>query len=560
MVHLRSLIVCILMFYFITAHGVEVVRIDIQAENLSYSVDLELYDDVTPVTVNNFLKYVEEVPGVAGGRYDKSFIHRSLDDFVIQGGGYTFDPLEGIGGFIFDSINNIYSGGLQRVEAFSPIVNEFQGSNLSNTRGTIAMAKSPSDPDSATSQWFINLGDNSENLDQQNEGFTVFGRVLDNGMETIDVISTIPVFDITEIHPVFTDIPLASHVSGNTILQDNLVYLKSTRRIQRPILEASSDVIDFGIVPVGQTATKNITLKNAGNAELVMDSSSIAQLVAPFNISYEDCSNTTLLPASVVRADSCNITIEFSPSNVLVQKTNLSITPAVNPYDLNFALDVIAEGIPSTPVLYLEGGLNTLDFLDVALYSKTTNSIIIQNRGGGVLIFSPFVISGQDASLFSLDNGCTSATVLLTGETCTLGVTIEPDTEGLKLASLSINSNAEIINLLLSGNSLGARIDVVSELNFGETSIGIVTPNGVLVGNDGGADLIISDISLIGGDTSDFTVDASNCNSNVITGRECIILIDANPNSVGVKSARLAITSNDPINPVCFYKSRRLCF
>jgi hypothetical protein len=58
---------------------------------------------------------------------------------------------------------------------------------MSNIRGTIAMAKSPGDPDSATSEFFINLADNSENLDNQNGGFTVFAHVID-GMDVIDAI------------------------------------------------------------------------------------------------------------------------------------------------------------------------------------------------------------------------------------------------------------------------------------------------------------------------------------------------------------------------------------
>src|SRR5439155_6233770 len=65
------------------------------------------------------------------------------------------------------------------IQTFPPITNEFNsGRRLSNVYGTIAMAKRPDDPNSATSEWFFNLADNSTNLDSQNGGFTVFGRVV----------------------------------------------------------------------------------------------------------------------------------------------------------------------------------------------------------------------------------------------------------------------------------------------------------------------------------------------------------------------------------------------
>ncbi len=139
------------------------------------AIDLELYDDEKPITVANFLRYIRE------GRYVDTIAHRLEPGFVIQGGSFTFDPAPGgsvIPGF---------------VPLFDQIVNEFSvGPYFPNVYGTIAMAKLGGNPDSATAGWFINLGDNSAgrpvDLDNQNGGFTVFGRVT-SGIEILEILN-----------------------------------------------------------------------------------------------------------------------------------------------------------------------------------------------------------------------------------------------------------------------------------------------------------------------------------------------------------------------------------
>jgi len=130
-------------------------------------VQFELFDTAAPETVENFLNYVND------GDYDGSFIHRSAPGFVLQMGGYVFDPAQG----------DFFGEGTSHIPEDPPVVNEF---GMSNIRGTIAMAKR-SDPDSATSEFFFNLADNSENLDNQNGGFTVFAQVV-SGQDVIDAI------------------------------------------------------------------------------------------------------------------------------------------------------------------------------------------------------------------------------------------------------------------------------------------------------------------------------------------------------------------------------------
>jgi peptidyl-prolyl cis-trans isomerase A (cyclophilin A) len=155
-------------------------------------IDIELFDTETPLTVANFLSYVN------AGRYNQSFIHRSVPGFVIQGGGFGLN-----GTTVLPITTN------------AAVQNE---PGISNLRGTVAMAKLGDDPNSATSQWFINLEDNAENLDAQNGGFTVFGRVVGNGMAVADRIAAFSTYNATaQLGGAFGNLPLQS-VTNDLIL------------------------------------------------------------------------------------------------------------------------------------------------------------------------------------------------------------------------------------------------------------------------------------------------------------------------------------------------------
>jgi len=125
------------------------------------SIKLELDADKAPVTVANFLSYVDD------GFYDGTIFHRVIPNFMIQGGG--FEP------------------GLKQKKTKAPIKNEAPN-NLSNARGTIAMART-SDLHSATAQFFINVVDNRD-LDDRRSPYCVFGKVVE-GMDVVDKIKAV---------------------------------------------------------------------------------------------------------------------------------------------------------------------------------------------------------------------------------------------------------------------------------------------------------------------------------------------------------------------------------
>jgi cyclophilin family peptidyl-prolyl cis-trans isomerase len=127
-------------------------------------ITVRLFADKSPATVANFLAYVDS------GFYNGTIFHRVIPDFMIQGGGFTPD--------------------MKEKETRPPVVNE-SGNGLHNERGTLAMART-SDPDSATSQFFINQRSNLR-LDQAGgrAGYTVFAEVI-QGMDIVDFIATAP--------------------------------------------------------------------------------------------------------------------------------------------------------------------------------------------------------------------------------------------------------------------------------------------------------------------------------------------------------------------------------
>lgn len=159
-------------------------------------ITIKLYPEKAPVTVANFLNYVDS------GFYNDTIFHRVINKFMIQGGGFSTD--------------------MAQKESGEPIVNE-SANKLHNIRGTIAMART-SDPDSATAQFFINQRSNLQ-LDWApgKEGYTVFGEVV-KGMGVVDFIATAE-----------TDSALLKTSAGERPFQDvpvETIVIKEVKRVK----------------------------------------------------------------------------------------------------------------------------------------------------------------------------------------------------------------------------------------------------------------------------------------------------------------------------------------
>jgi len=129
-------------------------------------ITLELNSEKAPNTVENFVSYVKD------GFFDGTIFHRIIDNFMVQGGGFTID--------------------MEQKKTEAPIKNEADN-GLSNEIGTIAMARTM-DPHSATAQFFINVADNGfldhKSKDMHGWGYAVFGKVS-AGMDIVDKIKAV---------------------------------------------------------------------------------------------------------------------------------------------------------------------------------------------------------------------------------------------------------------------------------------------------------------------------------------------------------------------------------
>ncbi|MCC0176628.1 peptidylprolyl isomerase [Waterburya agarophytonicola K14] len=236
-----------------------------------------------PATVNNFANYVED------GDYVNSIIHRSVPEFIVQGGGFTVNDLQ-----------------VGDVPADEPVVNEFSA-DRSNLRGTIAMAKLGNDPNSATNQWFFNLADNSENLDNQNGGFTVFGQVLGEAdLAPVDAIANLPFINATNVDPAFTNLPIIATDPDNPVVEgdNNLVRYSG-------ISIAQQDELEFEVVNNSNPDLVGVSLEGG---ELTLDYAADLRGTADITIQATDLLGDSVEDTFSITVGNGGVVVDPDPS------------------------------------------------------------------------------------------------------------------------------------------------------------------------------------------------------------------------------------------------------
>jgi len=366
-------------------------------------MDVLLTPSVAPATVANFLAYMN------AGSYNNSIFHRSVPGFVIQGGGYQL-------------VNALPVA----IPQNAPVVNEF---NVTNSRGTIAMAKLDGNPNSATNQWFFNLTNNGAQLDGQNGGFTVFGHIINNnGLTIMDRIASLPVGDFSSSYG--SDFNTLPH-SGTNFVQ--VISVLPIPTITAPGFQSAASFASTsltGIAPgeflaiYGQTlgpadlttlalangaATTTLggtqVLFNGTPAPIVYTSSGQVSVIAPYNISDFETINVTVvyqgvqsntLVFPVKTANPAIFTLNSSGSgDGAIVRLDGSIVNAAKPASVGDILLLFGEGYgAATPSTSLPDG--TIVGSKLPVPADPTTWLLIDGQKVDTLYFggAPSLVNG----------------------------------------------------------------------------------------------------------------------------------------------------------------------
>jgi peptidyl-prolyl cis-trans isomerase A (cyclophilin A) len=205
----------------------------VEFETSQGNFKINLHDETTPKTVENFLKYIND------GDYNNTVVHRLVPDFIVQAGGYSFE-----GNFPLTAISTDPA-----------VINE---PIYSNVRGTVAMAKVGGNANSATSQWFINYKDNSANLDAQNGGFTVFGEIIE-GMDVLDSLTSLTLCQ---------EIPMPDYTNSQCADSSFVPGVENFVTISSVNITDTTIVTDGNLASVKNTSLNNEEASDSGGGSL----------------------------------------------------------------------------------------------------------------------------------------------------------------------------------------------------------------------------------------------------------------------------------------------------
>lgn len=365
------------------------------------SFDLELFDQQTPITVQNLISYIQ------GGAYNNSIFHRSVANFVLQGGNFQF---------------NTNPNRLDAITTSPAIQNE---PGISNQVGTIAMAKLGGDPNSATSQFFFNLQDNSRGnpmLDTQNGGFTAFGQVRGDGMTIVNMLAAIPVQDRGGV---FSEIPLQNYPQPpdgdfpTDTTSANYAFINSVEIVRRSD-GRNGDGLVFSIV---SNSNPNLVTATLSGARLTLDYAAGQSGRATITLRAVDLEGSVVETTFTINVgdvpdDSTAPTIAITdPPNGQTVASNVTVQGTVTD-DVSgvFSLTASIDGGPPVPVTVGNGG--AFSFTTALATDGTDDGLhtivfVARDQAGNVTAPTSFT--------FTLDSGVQQLTMRLDAATDTAG-------------------------------------------------------------------------------------------------------------------------------------------
>lgn len=446
--------------------------------------NLEMLSTAAPNTVTNFLRYVND------GKYTNTIFHRS--NKITTNTSNNLDIVQG-GGFAVPATFAAQT----HIATYSPIALEY---NLPNTVGTIAMARTSS-LNSATSEWFINLRDNTTTLGQANNGgYAVFGRVTGTGMTVVSAILALPIYTASGVYgSAFGELPLTGYTGGEPVAA-NFVTVNA------------AEVIPLFPTQAGQTA------------------------VVAFTVTAN--TNSTVATATV-SGSTLNITPnQPGVTSITVRATDTNGNITEDTFRLKVGTPEIAVEQPVDTALP-DGGARVFPLVHVG---DTSDMVFTVKNLGNVeldLTGTPRVtIDGTDAAQFSVV-AQPSSPVAASGST-TFTVRFTPTGSGVKTARLHLASDDSDESIY--------DIDVTGTGNFRPT---LTLPNSPIVVEAAGPNGAVVNFTVSANDAEDGprTPELSKESGELFAVGDTTVLVSATDTNAGKTDGTFVVRVRDTKPP-----------
>jgi len=411
--------------------------------------DVELFTPDAPLAVSNFLKYVSD------GGYSNTFFHQLAGSSTLVGGAYSY---------------NASTNAVSSVPTDSPLINEYS-STRSNIRGTIALDKPVAGSNAATSQFFINLADNSGVYDTLNGGYTVFGQVVNNGMTVVDSLAgTGPNTNHVaswNIGGNFTQIPLVNYPgTGNSALYLETVtsatVLSSGQHSWAGTTNAWSTNTNWSlkVVPSGTDSKAIFGATAGGTVDLGTTPQTIntlafssASIIGPYSITAGTAGILTL------NGGTGSATVQIDSTNSVAQTISAPLAFATNTTINNQsagAVPVVLAGVQYWGAKTVTIAAGNVKYLGATSGSATAGSATLNIANGAGVEFAGS--ANATAAVIVTNNGYinvsgagqsnrklagTGDTLIAAGATLVVGTrtagTLTANTGAIAQASLTVN-------------------------------------------------------------------------------------------------------------------------
>jgi hypothetical protein len=303
-----------------------------------------------------------------------------------------------------------------------------------------------------------------------------------------------------------------------------------------PVMTVLTPNLAFGDVELGQKSTKSISVKNTGDANLIISAVNFSGANAS-----DFASEGNSFPITVAPGATATLNVAFTPAALGSRSASVGLT-----HNATGTASVVLSGTGVQPSITITPGSLSFGNQLVRTTSATKN-VVVSNSGTSNLIINNVTISGSAATEFSFTAVATPITIAPSAST-TISVTFTPDTTGARTASLVITDNAtgSPHSVTLVGTGTAPAISVNPEtVVFANQRVNTASAGSPLsITNTGTADLVLTSVTLAGTNAADFVVGSLSLPITITSGNKISVTLTFKPSDVGVRTAQLTIAHN----------------